>query len=531
MTDNFSWELPYASRRSPVLARNVVATSQPLAAQAGLQMLAKGGNAVDAGLATAIALTVLEPSSNGIGGDAFAIVWDGTRLHGFNGSGRAPRALTLERLKDHTEMPEHGWEPVTVPGCVDAWTQLSDRFGRLPCSDLFEPAIRYARDGFIVSPNIAARWAEAVDLHADRPDFQRAFAPNGSPPRAGECFRFPEQADTLGAIADSAGESFYRGDIAERLVAYAKQTGGFLANDDLAMHQGAWVDCIGHAYRNVHVHELPPNGQGLGTLIALGILAHHDLATYPVDSADSIHLQIEAMKIAFVEAQQHIADPDYMQIDIERFLAADYLAERASQIRMDRAAQHPTANLQADQGTVYLCAADDAGTMVSFIQSNYHGFGSGVVVPGTGVSLQNRGAGFSLQAGHPNCIAGGKRPFHTIMPGFITADGEALMSFGVMGAHMQPQGHVQMVTRIFDYGQNPQAAADAPRWFVAPDFKIALEPGSQNVRDELVQRGHVCMDDTEVTTSLFGGAQLIYRLPDGYCAASEQRKDGQAVGY
>jgi len=300
----------------------------------------------------------------------------------------------------------------------------------------------------------------------------------------------------------------------------------------LGAHRGDWVDCISQGYRDLRVHELPPNGQGLAALIALGILGYHDFATHPADSADSIHLQMEAMKVAFADVHRHVADPDYMEIGVEQLLDEEYLARRAGEIQMDRAA-HPQATLRTDRGTVYLCAADDGGRMVSFIQSNFHGFGSGVVVPDTGISLHNRGAGFSLEPGHPNCVAPGKRPFHTIIPGFVTDHGgRPLLAFGVMGAHMQAQGQVQMVTRIFDYGQNPQAAADAPRWFVAPDFKIAMEPGvSTGVRAELTRRGHRWMDDVDVDTGLFGGAQLVYRLNDGYCAASDHRKDGQAVGY
>jgi len=531
----FSWDFPYRSQRMPILAHNVVATSQPLAAQAGLDTLRRGGNAVDAALATAIALTVVEPTSNGIGSDAFALVWDGAQLHGLNASGRAPQALTPERFAGLEQMPVLGWDPVTVPGAVSAWMALSARFGRLPFSDLFEAAIRYARDGFLVSPITAMAWARAPERYAAYPSFAATFAPNGRAPHPGELFRCPDQARTLEIIAATKGEAFYHGALAEQIVAHAKATGGLLTMDDLAAHMPEWVTPIAQAYRGYSLHEIPPNGQGLAALIALGILQHFDLAQYPVDSADSLHLQIEAMKIAFAEAHRHIADPAWMEVPPEALLDADCLAERARQIKMD-AAQSPTSALPTDHGTVYLTAADAEGMMVSYIQSNYMGFGSGIVIPGTGISLQNRGAGFRLETGHPNRVAGGKRPYHTIIPGFLTREGQPVMSFGVMGGHMQPQGHVQMTIRLVDYRQNPQAAADAPRWYVEENGRessrtdLSLEPGfAPEVIAELRRRGHNVTAD--VPPGRFGGAQLIYRVDDGYCAGTDWRKDGQAVGY
>ncbi|UCF92762.1 MAG: gamma-glutamyltransferase family protein [Desulfobacterales bacterium] len=522
-------EFPYPSQRMPVLARNVVATSQPLAAQAGLRMLIQGGNAVDAALATAIALTVLEPTSNGIGGDVFALVWDGGRLHGFNGSGRSPRAWSRKRFAGLSQMPLYGWDAVTVPGAVDAWVRLSDRFGRLPLADLFAPAIEYARRGFMVAPVTAQRWATAVELYRDFPDFNQTFAPQGRAPLPGELFRCPDQARTLEAIAVSHGESFYRGTLAEKIAHCAHQGGGALTLDDLAGHASEWVEPISVAYRGKRLHEIPPNGQGLAALIALGVLEHHDLHACAVDSADSIHLQVEAMKIAVAEAHRHIADRASMVVAASDLLQPDFLARRARGIRRDRAAR-PTSQIPTDRGTVYLTAADEGGQMVSFIQSNYFGFGSGIVVPETGISLQNRGYGFTLAEGHPNCVAGGKRPYHTIIPGFVTQAHQPLMSLGVMGGHMQPQGHVQMMVRIFDYGQNPQAACDAPRWYVAEDFRIALEPGfAAQVVADLKARGHQII--ANAPASLFGGAQIIYRLADGYCGASDPRKEGQAVGW
>ena len=520
---------PYPSTRMPVLARNVVATSQPLAAQAGLRMLLQGGNAADAAIAAAITLTVVEPTSNGIGGDAFALVWNGRKLYGLNGSGRSPQAWSLEQYAGSSQMPSLGWGAVTVPGAVDAWVKLSQKFGQLPFAELFGPAIEYAQNGFCVSPITAERWAIAADRYRDFPDFNRTFLPRGQAPVAGEIFACPDQARTLRLIADSNGEAFYRGELAEQIVACARTGGGLMSPGDLARHSSEWVAPMAVKYRNVCLHEIPPNGQGLAALIVLGILNQFDLSQHPVDSADSIHLQIEAMKIAFAEAYRHIADIGSMEVNAEEFLDSAYLSRRAEEISMTRASR-PESGIPADHGTVYLTAADQAGMMVSFIQSNYLGFGSGIVIPNTGIAMQNRGHGFVVDKGHPNCVAGGKRPFQTIIPGFVTRANQALMSFGVMGGSMQPQGHVQVMVRMFDYGQNAQAACDAPRWRVDEDFSVAVEPGfSETVISELIRRGHPLVEDAQIFP--YGGAQIIQRLPDGYCAASDPRKDGQAVGF
>lgn len=517
--------MPYPSQRMPVLARNAVATSHPLAAAAGLAMLLRGGNAVDAALATAITLTVVEPCSNGLGSDAFAIIWDGRQLHGLNGSGRAPRAWSPERFAGLERMPLIGWDSVTVPGAVDAWARLSARWGTVPFADLFEQAIRYAHDGFPVSLVLAGALAHAATEYRDYPDFAAHFLPEGRAPVAGTLFRSPALARSLERIAETKGEVLYRGELAERMAAHAAAHGAAMTVADLAAHEAEWVEPISQPYRGVRLHEIPPNGQGLAALIALGLLEHFPLDQYPVDSADSIHVQAEAMKIAFAEAHRHIADPAYMAWPPEAFLAPDYLAARARQIRMEQAS-FPQSTLPTDHGTVYLTTADAGGMMVSFIQSNYRGFGSGIVIPDTGISLQSRGSGFRLEEGHPNRVAGGKRPYHTIIPGFVTRDGQPLMSFGVMGGHMQPQGHVQMLVRIFAYGQNPQAAADGPRWHVTEDFHLCLEAGiAPEVAEELRRRGHRLGTD-----AYFGGAQLIYRLGESYCAASDPRKEGQAVG-
>jgi gamma-glutamyltranspeptidase/glutathione hydrolase len=527
----FTWDFPYASQRMPLLAKNVVATSQPLAAQAGLQALANGGNAVDAALAAAITLTVVEPTSNGIGSDAFAILWDGEKLVGLNASGRAPAGWTPERFEGRTAMPVHGWDAVTVPGCVSAWVALSQRYGKLPFGDLFQAAIRYARDGYMVSPITAMSWARQAPSLSGFSEFAWTFLPKDRPPRPGERFYCPQQAETLEEIAATRGESFYRGKLAERIALASQADDGAHTVEDFAAHRCDWVEPLSIDYRGYRLHEIPPNGQGIAALMALGMLRHHDVAAMKVDGADSLHLQIEAMKLAFADAYRYVSDPATMEFDARKLLADDYLARRAKSIDMKRA-QNPPAGEPQDGGTIYLTTADASGMMVSYIQSNYQGFGSGMVVPGTGISMQNRGSGFSLEPGHPNQVGPGKRPFQTIIPGFLTKDGKPVMSFGVMGGNMQPQGHVQMVTRIVDYRQNPQAASDGPRWIVNNDFSVSLEEErfAPGVLDELKRRGHQIVPSEKAMFG-FGGAQLIWRFEDGYCAGSDHRKDGCAIGY
>ena len=527
MTVPFSWELPYSWPRKPLMARNVVATSQPLAAQAGLAMLADGGNAVDAIVATAITLTLVEPVSNGIGSDAFAIVWDGARLHGLNASGRSPASWTSEYFADGA-VPIAGWNSVTVPGAVSAWVQLHTRFGRLPFARLFEPAIAYGRNGFLVSPTVAGQWAEQVPLFASQPGFAEAFMPDGRAPRPGELFRLPEHAATLEKIADSNGEAFYRGELAAAMEAHSTANGGALRATDLAAHSTDWVGTIDTDYRGYTIHEIPPNGQGITALIALGILQNFDIASLPVDSAESVHLQIEAVKLAFADAERYVADADHMGVRVDQLLDKDYLRARARLIDPRRAL--PATAGTPVGGTVYLTAADADGMMVSMIQSNYMGFGSGVVVPGTGISLQNRGAGFVSTHGHPNQVGPQKRPYHTIIPGFVTKDGAPVMSFGVMGGTMQPQGHLQVMVRIADYGQNPQTACDGPRFRSSAGLQVGVEHGFPPATlDGLRERGHdlVIVDDY----NSFGSCQAIWRLDDGYVAASDPRRDGQAVGF
>ena len=526
----FNWSLPYVSRRAPVFARNAVATSQPLATQAGIDMLRRGGNAIDAAIATAITLTVVEPAMNGIGSDAFAIVWDGHGLSGINGSGKSPAAWTPDRFKG-PNMPTQGWDSITVPGAVSTWTALSKKFGDLPFEDLFEPAIRYARDGFQVGPKTAPVWSWSVESFAHFNSFQEHFTSQGRSPNTGEVFKRPDLVETLTDIARTDGESLYRGRLAGAIVGQSQQEGGVMTLDDLANHSVLWTDPISQPYRNVVLHEIPPNGQGLAAQIALSILEHLDVQSTEPGSVDWIHYQVEAMKIAIRAAFDHFADPAAMVIPPSELLEPGSIARAANAISANATSQFPPVALPVSEDTVYLTTADADGRMVSMIQSNYRGFGSGIVIEGTGISMQNRGSGFVLTPGHPNIVAGGKRPFHTIIPGFVTrADGNPAMAFGVMGGHMQHQGHVQMVTRIFDHRENPQAASDAPRWHVSPDYRLALETGTPSGTVKALQeRGHEArlVEDE----GLFGGAQLICCLEDGYCAASDHRKEGTAAGF
>ena len=513
-----------------MFARNAVATSQPLATQAGIDMLRRGGNAVDAAIATAITLTVVEPTMNGVGSDAFAIVWDGHDLTGINGSGKSPAAWTPNRFKG-PNMPTQGWDSVTVPGAVSTWVALSQKFGKLPFADLFEPAIRYARDGFQVGTKTASIWSWSVDSFAHFNGFQEHFAPHGRSPNPGEIFERPDLVETLTDIAYTKGESLYRGRLADAIVAQSQREGGVMTLDDLANHSVLWTDPIAQPYRDVVLHEIPPNGQGLAAQIALSILEHLDVQSIEPGSVNWIHYQVEAMKIAIRAAFDHFADPEVMTTPPSELLEPGSIARAAKSISNNSASRYPPVALPVSEDTVYLTTADADGAMVSMIQSNYRGFGSGIVIDGTGISMQNRGSGFVLTPGHPNIVAGNKRPFHTIIPGFVTrSDGSPAMAFGVMGGHMQHQGHVQMVTRIFDHGENPQAASDAPRWHVSPDYRLALETGTPpRTIKALEERGHDAVLVTD--EGLFGGAQLICRLEDGYCAASDHRKEGMAAGF
>ena len=523
------WQFPYTSQRMPVMASNMVATSQPLAAQAGLRMLLKGGNAVDAALAAAITLPVVEPTSNGIGSDAFALIWHEGKLHGLNASGRSPSGWNPKRFARFNAMPNRGWDAVTVPGCVSAWRMLSERFGKLPFADLFEPALKYATDGYLVTPTIARLWARQAPELADQPGFREAFMPNGRAPEPGELFRHPEQARTLSLIAQTRGDAFYRGELAEAMVAHCRENGGVMTMEDLASHTADWVEPIHISYRGYRVHEIPPNGQGIACLMTLGILENFDMGALAPESPESLHLQIEAMKLAFADAHEHIADLAHMRVSPAQLLDKSYLKERARLIDRTRVSTPQFGTPKS--GTVYLTTADASGMMVSFIQSNYQGFGSGVVVPGTGISLQNRGIGFVLTDGHVNQVGPRKRPFHTIIPAFMTHADQPVMGFGVMGGFMQAQGHTQMALRYVDQRQNPQAMIDAPRWRVEAGPTIHIEQSMPtNTVDALKRLGHNIVVADRFNTD-FGRAQVILKTQGGYIGGSEWRTDGQAVGF
>jgi len=537
----FDYSQPYASVRLPVFARNVVATSHPLAAQAGLRMLAAGGNAVDAAIATAACMTVVEPCSNGLGSDAFCILWDGTQLHGLNASGPAPAAWTREYFigkygDTQTAPPARGVDSVSLPGAVGAWAALSQRFGNLPFGDLMAPAAEIAERGYAVPVVVQQKWqaaSQVADLVAG-PGFAAQFLPNGRAPEVGERFAMPNMARALKLIGATKGESFYRGEIAAALAAWSHQHGGALTADDLASYQPEWVTPLAQDYRGHTLHEIPPNGQGIAAQMALGMLQHFDLAAMSLDGAACQHLQIEAMKLAFADVYRFVADPRSMEGPPSMLLDPQYLAARAKLIDPARA-QVFGAGYGIKGGTIYLTAADESGMMVSFIQSNYMGFGSGVVEPGFGISLQNRGHGFSLDAHSPNVVAPGRRPFQTIIPGFLSKQGRPQMSFGVMGGNMQPQGHVQTLVRMLDHGQNLQAACDAPRWRFNQGLEINVErhmPADTLAALQALGHQVVGLEDSYMD---FGAGQFIWRLGDpaveGYVAASDPRRDGAAVGF
>lgn len=527
----FDYSLPYDSRRAPVFGRNMVATSHPLAAQAGLQVLLSGGNAVDAAVTVAAAMTVLEPTNNGIGSDAFAIVWDGNALHGLNASGHSPAAWTAERFAGMDAMPRRGWNSVTVPGAVSGWAALCARFGTRSLSALMEPAVRFAHDGVPVPPGIGAAWERGAKLFGENADFAAMFLPEGRAPMPGEVFRNAGAARTLEEIGATGGESFYRGALAEAIAAASAAGGGALTAEDMAAHAPDWCGTLSMPFNGTELHEIPPNGQGIAALMILGLLKHTAIADMHPDDPQAIHLMVEATKLAFADLEAHVADPGHMLFAPELLLDPGYLAERARLIDPAKAQLAPV-GAPTQGGTVYLTVADASGMMVSFIQSNYAGFGSGCVVPGTGIHLQNRGFGFSLDPAHPNMVGPRKRPFHTIIPGMAMKDGKPLMSFGVMGGPIQAQGHVQMMVRTQLAGQNPQAAIDAPRWRFVKGRKLALEWSVPAATAEaLTAMGHEVTVEPQQDTFGFGGAQIIAALDQGYVGGSDSRKDGAAVGY
>ncbi|WP_425061918.1 gamma-glutamyltransferase family protein [Roseovarius confluentis] len=525
------YDLPYPSGRSPLLARNIVSTSQPLATQAGVDVLRKGGNAVDAALAAAATLVVVEPTGCGLGGDAFAIVWDGSSLNGLNASGRSPAEWTPERFSALSDMPGEGFDTITVPGVVAGWAELSRSFGRIEFADIFQSAIEYAERGYHVSPTIAKLWSVEAERLGRQPGFAECFMPGGRAPRAGELFGNPALAASLRSIADTHGRSFYEGPLAKKIVEFVGSLGGCLSCEDMAENRPDWCGTIAAEFEGVHLHEIPPNGQGIAALIALGILEHTNIADLEVDSAAALHLQIEAMKIAFADMHAHVGDMASMRIAPDDLLDPEYLSTRAALIDPEQAGEF-RAGVPKAGGTVYITAADENGMMISLIQSNYRGFGSGVVVPDTGISLHNRGSDFVLSDGHPNQVGPKKRPLHTIIPGFVMRNGSPLMSFGVMGGGMQAQGHLQMMVRTQLWGQNPQAASDAPRWRVQDGGKLMVERDMPNgTLQSLSDFGHCILQDPPEAAFGFGGAQLIQRIDGGYIAGSDHRKDGAAAGF
>ena len=522
-------QYPYSSQRRVIIGKHyAVATSQPLATLAGMEMFWGGGNAVDAAVATAIALTVVEPTSNGIGSDAFALVWDG-KLHGLNASGKSPQYLTLENFAGMKEIPNLGWLTVTVPGAVSAWRSLWERWGKLPFEQLFTPALRYAEQGFPVSPVTAQAWKNAEKYYlpqtaAQFQPFKQVFFRNNRAPVAGEVWSSNSHVRTLREIANSGGESFYCGKLADAMANFAADTGGLLTTADLAAHEPIWVDPISTKYRQLQVWEIPPNTQGIAALMALNILEGFDVVNCPRESGETYHRQIEAMKLAFADVRRYVAEPRFMKFSVEQLLDKTYAHRRRKLIRQQALPKVEPGLFPG--GTVYLAAAD-GDLMVSFIQSNYQDFGSGILIPDTGIALQNRGSGFTLEAGHPNQVAPAKRPFHTIIPGFLTQESQPLGPFGVMGGPMQPQGHLQVVVNLADYQMNPQVALDAPRWRFVADNRVLLESSvPHHVVQELAERGHGIEISPE---TMFGKGQIILRQGGILVAASEPRADGLAL--
>jgi gamma-glutamyltranspeptidase/glutathione hydrolase len=531
-----SLSYPYASQRNVVYARNgMVATSQPLAAQAGLEMLKKGGNAIDAAIATAACLTVVEPISNGIGGDAFALIWTKGELYGLNSSGPSPKSISIEALKKAgiDTMPKYGWIPVTVPGAPAAWATLSERFGKLPFKEVLQPAIQYAEEGYPISPTLGKYWKKSFETYKENlkgEEFDywfKTFAPKGRAPEVGEIWRSPDHAKTLQSIADTKAESFYRGELADKIDQFSKQYGGYLSKQDLAEYSPEWVKPIHVNYRGYDVWEIPPNGQGMIALMALNILKGFDFTAK--DTVETYHKQIEAMKIAFTEGLKHITQRDKMKISVEELLSDAFSDEKRRLI--GESALVPEPGEPPKGGTVYLATADKEGNMVSYIQSNYMGFGSGLVVPETGISLQNRGHNFSLDPSHANRLEPGKKTYHTIIPGFLTKDNKPVGPFGVMGGFMQPQGHVQVVMNMIDFHLNPQAALDAPRWRWISGKTVELEHRvPEHIALSLAEKGHQIQ--WALDSANFGRGQIIIRDENGVLVGgTEPRTDGSVAAW
>lgn len=544
MSNNTPSALAFASNRSPVLARRgVVASSQPLASQVGLSILMQGGNAADAAVAMAAALNVTEPTSTGIGGDCFALYYEAAtqRVTALNGSGRAPGALTLDLierqgLNQNGALPPYHAHTVTVPGACAGWCDLIGRHGSLPLSNLLAPAIRLAEEGFPVAPLTAHYWSRGAAKQLKTAPGGQALTLGGRAPRAGEVFRNPGLARTLGIVAEGGSAAYYQGDIARDIAATVQAAGGVMTAEDLAQHTSTWDDAISVTYRGLRVWECPPNGQGLTALLALSILAGFELAGQDPLGVERWHLLIEALRVAFADTRWHVADPRFAPAPLAGLLSADYAAERRRLIDRERASLDVRRGAPAaGAGTVYCCAVDGQGNACSFINSNYLGFGTGMVPAGAagpwGFTLQNRGHNFSLEAGHPNALAPGKRPYHTIIPGFVTRDGEPVMSFGLMGGTMQPQGHTQLMVRLADYGQDPQSAIDGPRFRIMNGLDINVEPSFPGATlAELARRGHRLVQLPEGYMD-FGCAQIALKVDGGYVCASDARRDSLAVGF
>lgn len=525
----------FPGRRSNVMARKgMVATSQPLASQTGLTILQSGGNAIDAAIATVATLCVVEPTSTGIGGDAFALIWwaDEGKLYGINASGPAPDQLNADWLRQqgYSQMPQLGPLSVTVPGSLRGWQLALDRFGTMKLSELLQRPILYARDGFPVSELVAHSWQRATEKMSRYSDSRRVWLPDGRAPQAAEVFRNPEFATTLQVLAEEGITAFYQGDISQQIVETVQTAGGVLTQEDLAAYRAEWIEPITAEYRRGYTfHEIPPNGQGVTALLALNIARGFDIPALDYGSATRVHVLIEAIKLAFADAHTFIGDPHHETIPLQALLSESYASQRRASIQVDQACTPEPGNPQHHGDTVYLTVADGEGNMVSWIQSLYMGFGSGLTAGTTGVQLQNRGANFNLIPGHPNEVAPGKRPYHTIIPGFITKDSQAWASFGVMGGFMQPQGHLQVGSNLIDYQMDPQAALDAPRFRWLDGKKVALEEGfPEGVQSALQDFGH-----TIASADHYGGGQVIIRDPDSgvLIGGSDPRKDGAAVGW
>ncbi|WP_413303985.1 gamma-glutamyltransferase family protein [Bacillus sp. 1P10SD] len=535
---NFDYlNYPYPSQRMTTIAKNgMVATSQPLAAQAGLDILKKGGNAIDAAIATAACLTVVEPTSNGIGGDAFALVWTKGELHGLNSSGPSPKSISIDAVKEmgHEKMPTFGLVPVTVPGVPAAWAELSRRFGKLPLTEVLQPAIEYAETGYPLSPILGKYWNSAFNRFKELftgdeyKGWFETFAPNGKAPQTGEIWSSKGHASTLRKIAETNAECFYRGELADQIDEFSKKHGGFLSKEDLAAYKPEWVQPIKVNYRGYDVWEIPPNGQGIVALMALNMLKGFEMKEK--ESVDTYHKQIEAMKLAFADAKKYVTDPEKMSVTAEQLLSEEFVEARRSLI--GDTALTPEPGTPPKGGTVYLATADGEGNMVSFIQSNYMGFGSGIVIPGTGIALQNRGADFSLDPSHENRLEPGKRTYHTIIPGFLTKDNEAVGPFGVMGGYMQPQGHAQVIMNTIDFHLNPQSVLDSPRWQWMEGKKVQVEHSfPAHIAAALARKGH------EIEVALdgggFGRGQIIWRNPKTgvLSGGTESRTDGTIAAW